>query len=961
MSSVPTFKDLTKALQGFVPNARLPLPEDLVEIIDAYIQKHDSKFDGNTADKAHEELLSLFRKDVVHTPARYTPFIAIVRRLRPLVAQPDKISQWFELLLPVLDHLNEEKGLVSVSQDTLLDVLTADDRPGEAAIPLAERQMTIWLDDCDTARQGSDAARTTKEKFLRETLVLYGKKRPKELMEMVDKFLVRKEYRARILTFLAEFVKSQPPHLHLILQTPLFGNLINCLQHDTSTTVVSLALTGLTMVLPHMPSSLVPHLPTLFNIYARLLFWERELSTPLGVERPEERRLSSHAPAWERCAYSPGFDGSSIPHLLSYFTILYGLYPINFMDYIRKPQRYLRHAEVPDSDDIEVQPTEMRHASERFRQCHLLHENFYTLTIESEKTDFGRWIKSEPSGVVADCMALRTVQDPTASHSIHGDVVSGAPEFTADETDAESGASALLSRSATMMRHSSQSSRQSFRDTSSARPPGESDSPVLSRQTGSLGSQTQLQDMLNSNKVIKSGLNQTLANDSVPSLALSHQETASERPNSQLQPNLQFANSPFSGVENASNDQYAYLRGQILLLQVDLTFERFMKQQHLMHMGELRRRQVREAASEAETQNLIIQNRHLRQRFDEAKKSELQVKKESERSRTLAKRWEADITAKLRTLREEQKKWIVEEKALRTELESARSEADKLVQLVCDAEVRELGLKQNMQSVEISVSELERLREEVERLTESERNLQAKETERQVALTQSTVAETRAETLSLQLKACETELQQVHDSYQSQISDLNAKLRDALKNSSGRHVKEDTVSKLETCLALARAQQEELKKRIAAMARERTTSQATIMELQSKIPSRRRSKRPRPGVEADDSTDSDSKPTATSIRNHPHGDLSDPESFMGAASSYEATPPPRPVTPSGSHMQRPTTPSGAETPPGGRSSPTTERYYGRGGVQNNLRNKKDKKDDKKERKLAGMRGIRGYL
>ncbi|RYP11036.1 hypothetical protein DL765_007912 [Monosporascus sp. GIB2] len=954
MSSVPTFKDLTKALQAFAPNARLPLPEDLVEIIDAYIQKHDSKFDGNTADKAHEELLSMFRKDVVHTPARYTPFMAIVRRLRPLVAQPDKISQWFELLLPLLDHLNEEKGLVSVTQDTLLDVLTAEDGPGEAAIPLVERHMTIWL-DCDTARQGSDAARTTKEIFLRETLVLYGKKRPKELMEMVDKFLVRKEYRARILTFLAEFVKSQPPHLHLILQTPLFGDLMNCLQHDTSTTVVSLALTVLTMVLPHMPSSLVPHLPTLFNIYARLLFWERELSTPLGVEKAEERRLSSHAPAWEKCTYSPGFDDSSIPHLLNYFTVLYGLYPINFMDYIRKPQRYLRHAEVPDSDDIEVQPTEMRHASERFRQCHLLHENFYTLTIESEKTDFGRWIKSEPSGVVADCMALRTVQDPTASHGIHGDVASVAPEFMADETDAESGASALLSRSATMMRHSSQSSRQSLRDTSSARPPGESDSPVLSRQTGSLGSQTQLQDMLNSNKVIKSGLNQSLANDSVPSLALSHQETASERAN------LQFANSPVSAAANASNDQYAYLYRQILLLQVDLTFERFMKQQHLMHMGELRRRQVREAASEAETQNLIIQNRHLRQRFEEAKKSELQVKKESERSRTLAKRWEADITAKLRTLREEQKKWTVEEKALRTELESARSETDKLVQLVCDAEVRELRLKQNMQSVEISVSELERLREEVERLTESERNLQAKETERQVAMAQSTEAETRAETLSLQLKACETELQQVHDSYQSQINDLNARLRDALKNSSGRPVKEDTVSKLEMCLALARAQQEELKRRIADMARERAAAQATIMELQSKIPSRRRSKRPLPGVEADDSTDSDSKRTTTSIRNRQHGGLSDPESFTGAASSYNATPPLRPVTPPGSHTQRPTTSSGAETPPGGGSSPTTERHGGRGGVQSILRDKKDKKDDKKGRKLAGIRGIRGYL
>lgn len=518
-----------------------------------------------------------------------------------------------------------------------------------------------------------------------------------ELMALLDKFLVQKEYRARILILLAAFVKSQPPHLHLILQTPLFGNLLNCLQHDTSTTVISLALTVLTMVLPHMPSSLVPHLPALFNIYARLLFWERELSTQqLAVDTHEERRLSSQALAWEKYTYSVGFDDTTIPHLLSYFTILYGLYPINFVDYIRKPQRYLRHAEAPGSDDIEIQPSEMRHASERFRQCHLLHENFYTLTIDSEKTDFGRWIKSEPSEVVADCMALRLDLEPTLDHGIHGDVMPGASEFMTDETDADSGTSALLSRSVTLMRHSSQSSHQSLREPSTSRPSGDSgDSPMLRKQISSSGSQTHLQDMLNSNKVIKSGLSQSLANDSVPSLALSHQESVPERPNSCLQQNLQVADSPQPGAESASDDQYASLYRQILLLQVDLTFERFMKQQHLTHMGELRRRQVREAASEAETQNLIIANRHLKQRFEEARKSELQVKKESERSRTLAKRWEADITAKLRALREDQKKWAIEETTLRTELESTRSEVDKLVQLVCDAEVRELGLKQN--------------------------------------------------------------------------------------------------------------------------------------------------------------------------------------------------------------------------------------------------------------------------
>lgn len=180
-----SFKDLTRAIQAFIPTASLPLPEDLIEILEAYIQKHETKFDDNTADKANEELLSLFNKDVIHTPARYAPFIAIIRRLRPLVVKPDRVFQWFGLLVPVLDHLNQEKGLASECQDTLLDVMTADDGHDSsipdkgAAIMLAEHHITIWLEECDIIHKDSDAARIIKEKFLRETLILYGKRRPK--------------------------------------------------------------------------------------------------------------------------------------------------------------------------------------------------------------------------------------------------------------------------------------------------------------------------------------------------------------------------------------------------------------------------------------------------------------------------------------------------------------------------------------------------------------------------------------------------------------------------------------------------------------------------------------------------------------------------------------------------------------------------------------------------------------
>ncbi|KAI8963830.1 Hamartin protein-domain-containing protein [Daldinia sp. FL1419] len=989
MSSAPTLRELTKAIHAFIPTAKYPLPDDLVEIIEAYLNKHE-KFDESISDKVNDELLSLFHKDVAQVPSRYTAFVALLRRLRPIIGQPSKTFQWFDLLLLVLNHLNQERGLASEVEGVLLEILTADDSndpstpTGGAAPKLAERILLLWLDEYEAIGKSPDAMTEFKEKQLRKTLLHYGKRRPKDLLTVLSLYVVKKPYRAHALSFLGIFVQSQPPHLHLILQTPLFNNLVNCLQLDTSTTIVSLALTALTMILPHMPSSLVPHLPTLFNIYARLLFWERELSAETWVDTDPDRRLSPNAVAWEKLAYSSSFDDTAIPQLLHYFTVLYGLYPINFMDYIRKPQRYLRHAEVFDADDIEVQPTEIRHASERFRQCHLLHENFYTLTIDSEKTDFGRWIKSEPAEVVADCVALYRPSEVFPAQNV-SNVIHGIHER--DEPEKGSHESALLSGSysfgnptlsslhgetprnagstfaesitsgrvqSAVLRQSSISSHRSNRDSSSPRPFGmDSESPTLSRQIVPSASQTQLQDLLNSNKAIKSGLHQSMPNDSVPSLSLSYHESISDAPVSQLQSNPQQANISSSPTEGNSA-QIAHLQRQILLLYNDLTFERFMKQQHLTHMGELRRRHVREAASEAETQNLIIQNRQLKQQVKNAKESEIQAKKESEKSRALSKKWEADLTAKLRILREEQKKWNAEGNSLRTELDAAKCEAEKLRLLVCEAEVRELGLKQNMQTVEISVGELERLRKDVERLTESERNYQAKETERQLSVTRAAEADSRAEVLEMKLKACESDTQKTHDTYRSQIEVLNAKLQDLLGDGTGRNP-ESLKLQLENALAASRAQHTELKDRITALTKKNAALQANILELQSTISNLTKPDTQQADPELDLSSDSGS-PVAHWKRQQ--RGFSEPETFE--PTSYNATPPLEPYNIGAELGRRPSTPL-IDPLTTGKGSPTAERYFGRGGVQNLRKDKKEKKDDKERKKSVGLRGIRGFV
>jgi len=992
MTSPPQFKDLVKAVQAFIPAGTLPLPDNLIDIIEGYVRKHEDRLEDSIADKVNEELLSIFHNTVANSPSRYAPFVAILRRLRPLISQPDKVLRWTDLLLPILDHLTQEKDLASESQTIVIDILTAEE--GDAVGPaggvsaiLADKLLYVWLAGRKDAGQSEDPGQSFKEKHIRETLLQYGRKRPKDLMIVMDKYFVRMSCRARILLLAAEFVKSQPPHLYTILQTPLFGNILTCLQQDTSSTVISLALGVLTMILPHIPSSLVPHLPVLFNIYARLLFWDRLLSdADTKPDTTQDQRSPQGSETWEKCRFSPHFDGTSIQHLMTYYTVMYGLYPINFTDYIRKPQRYLRHADALDAEEVEIQPSEIRYATERFRQCHLLHENFYTLTIESEKTDFGRWIKSEPAEVVADCIALcvapewrpeGVVLDPivevpmvetvdlqedheetllggsfhprtSISGSARAESIKSVRAHDAD-IDAESEAFPAT------VRKSSQASHHSARgEPTKSSSIDDTDSPALPKQLTTSGSQTRLQDMINSNKAIKSGIHQSLRNDSVPSLALSQHESISERLQGHLGSGLASA-ATTNEQKEAHESSIGHLYRQIMLLQNDLAFERFMKQQHLSHMGELRRRQLREATTEAEAQNLMITNRHLKQRLTEAKSTEMQVKKEAERSRTMSKKWEADLTAKLRILREEQKKWTEREKSLVSELESVKREHAKLVQLVCDAEVRELGLKQNMQSVELNVGELERLRKEVEKATEAERDFQAREAERQAAITGAQEAESRIEAMRMKVAALELELQQNHQRHQAQIAALNGRLQETLEKGVDPQI-ENLRPKLEAAIAGARAHQEQFRERLIEYAKRNHALQTELLDLKSSLPVRTRSAPLRPFDKRRlkyASSESEDIPQVRVRRGN-----SDPEIYDSA--SHNDTPPLEPVKSSTSTSSREGGPLVDVVPE--RLEPVVPgRSNSRGGTQNTRRDKKDKKDDRDRRKLVGIRGIRGFV
>ncbi|PTB45824.1 uncharacterized protein TrAFT101_001254 [Trichoderma asperellum] len=985
MATTLSLKELSKAIKEFIVEPTAPLPDEIVGTIAAYLRRHE-KYDDAASDRLQEELLLIFDKNVRGNPAASCAWMGILRRLLRMLHTPERILVWLEACEGMLDKTNFDRNIVTEAMETLNEIVAIADEYHDgagndfASNPLIDRLFEVWMEDFQPAHfEGFLPAEHT-QKMICDALGQFGKKRPKEFFCSLDSYFVKKKYRKISLNFFCNFLQSQPPHLYQVAHTPLFTDLLTCLQQDTSTAVLSAALTALVMLLPHMPSSLVPHLPTLFNIYTRMLFWE-------ASESPSHE--SEQTNRWEVFAHDPETEDGQISHLSNYYTILYGLYPINFMDYIRKPQRYIRHANLLNADEIEVQPTEIRHRSEQFRRSHLLHPNFFTYTIETEKTDLGRWIKSEAAEVVTECMAL-CVTPTSQIFSDHEPL--HLPESSAqvpnDELSQERSDPGLLSSSvtkvnswrnshisstesatsdgapSTLMRRGSQSSQHSGRDSGEAmrfKDLAGIDGPSGAQLLQS-ASHTQLQDLIRSNKVIKSSLHQSLANDSVPSLALSHQESAADRPLTTMTLPAQ-THTPVSAGD-ASSAQIAHLQGKLLLLQNDLSFERYLKLQHMAHIGELRRRQMAEAATEAEMQNLIMMNRNLKRSYEEAKQAEMQVRRESENRRAMAKKWEADLANKLKNLREESKKMQTESEYIRKELEEKRRECEKLRKLVCDAEVKELNARQNMQSIEIHGAEIDRLKAEVERLSLSERDYQAKEVERQASINAAEEAQNQMEILKLKLSASEVDFERMKRLFQSQVTELQAQLSAALADRNKRPAAAVNVA-IEATLEASRAKQAEMQKQYNLLSRKYTALQSSLLDMQLEASVTTEKSSIAEGE--DDGMMSSTGPM--SIRSRPVRLLSTAENAEGAASSLGS----HPGTPTSSVLQplQPTSSAGTGETDGKDSSlnlsASPERSYFGSGIQGMIRrDSKDKAKDesgkpKKEKKSIGLRGIRGFV
>jgi hypothetical protein len=689
------------------------LPDDLTRMLSGYAAKPTREGHG-----LHDELCAIHSHHVDAHAHKLAAFVAVLNILRPALIAQEHLATWFHtVVVPFVDQPNTSRSAVEHAQHFVLDCLCYDTQGPDARerARASARLSSILLDalllrtspytDSTSVSSQHHAARQ-----LQSMLLAFARKNPHHFFSSVDKLLPDPDTRLQALTLLAAFLEHQHAHLYLVLQTTLVDHLLKCLMNDTATIVVSAALRCLIMLLPHIPATVASQLPMLFLIYSRCLCWEKFSASSTKAQRDlvtddrvcrDSDSASDHEPdqasdpTWHilrALPDMPDLPESSAPELLHYFTYMYGLYPLNFMAYVRKPRKYLKNIDFPGADEFDLDQAVIRSRTEQFQRLHLLHPSFFTTTLEEELSE-NRWLKAEPCEVIAECHGLYAGEHPIFE--------SPAPP-----------PSAKLPAIPTLF--------------STTLDPSPIESPTL--------------------PIDPSEKPATPAADLVASKDLS------------------------------------YLQRELTLLRNELTFERYLKQQHVAAIGQLKRNHIKAVTVEAETATLINANRALQKKLVDSNKFNEKMQKETQARRIHTKQSEEQLMAKIRALKSE----LADQETLHLKLSLASKDCDQLRLLLVESEARESDKQQELESLQERLKAQETLNQQNSDLRQELREQDNHGLALKLIQAEYDLAKQELESTKSILQSREQELERLKTAHDAKLQEYDMRLKEALEHSPER-------------------------------------------------------------------------------------------------------------------------------------------------------------------------------
>ncbi|XP_060763390.1 TSC complex subunit 1a isoform X2 [Neoarius graeffei] len=190
----------------------------------------------------------------------------------------------------------------------------------------------------------------------------------KHLLDKMNECMAKPSSRLLTLTLLGHVVRKQPPWIHKITRFPLLTSLLKCLKTESDVVVLISGVLVLVILLPMIQQTSKQLLFEFFDIFGRLAAWNQ--------------RNPSHAQG----VYAVHLHAS----VYSFFHRLYGMYPCNFVSYLRS--HYSMKENVDTFEEV-VKPM-LEHVR--------IHPELVTGTKDYE-LDPIRWKRFETHDIVIEC------------------------------------------------------------------------------------------------------------------------------------------------------------------------------------------------------------------------------------------------------------------------------------------------------------------------------------------------------------------------------------------------------------------------------------------------------------------------------------------------------------------------------------------------------------------------------
>ncbi|XP_071443239.1 hamartin isoform X2 [Hetaerina americana] len=199
--------------------------------------------------------------------------------------------------------------------------------------------------------------------------ILVGVREPhdKYLFDRISESL-KGNQKLQSLTLLGHIVRRQPTWLYKIAQHTLMKDLLKLLKTEIDILPLMSALLVIIVLLPMIPALIGPYLPDIFDVFSRLAAWNTNNPNKL----PEEHLLHLQL------------------GLYSLFHRLYGMYPCNFLSYLR--------LEYGIRENLGI----FSHTIKPMIDTVRMHPQLVTASKDAE-TATSRWKKMEHHDVIVEC------------------------------------------------------------------------------------------------------------------------------------------------------------------------------------------------------------------------------------------------------------------------------------------------------------------------------------------------------------------------------------------------------------------------------------------------------------------------------------------------------------------------------------------------------------------------------